>query len=158
MSHLTTTHRSFRRIGIALGAFVFALGLANLPAEAGRGHGKHDHKHGKSAHARGYGYGHAPGHAKGRLAFVNAPRGFHFAVPQQIRVSHARELYPYHRSNVYYAPHRHVHAVYDFPVRVSGGWVYQPYAYCGHDLFVEPVAPHRYVSVNSPRLSVSFGF
>lgn len=41
----------------------------------------------------------------------------------------------YYRGSVYYAPHRHSHRIYLFPVIVGGYVEYRPYSYCGDAYF-----------------------
>jgi hypothetical protein len=41
----------------------------------------------------------------------------------------------YFHGAFYYAPHRHHHRVYHFPVIVGGYTEYRPYAYCGDAYF-----------------------
>lgn len=100
--------------------------LVATPAEAHKRHHRHGHRH--------------IGHHDHRSHHVLVPR-YHRRVDLEFRVPariHRREidLYrPYFRSRTYYAPHRHDHLVYDFPVRTRRGYVYSPHRYCDGRLF-----------------------
>jgi len=48
-------------------------------------------------------------------------------VPARIETYHAHDYRPYTVGHVYFAPHRHAHVVYAFPVRGR----YVPHVYCG---------------------------
>ncbi len=84
------------------------------------------------------------GHGHGHSGFV---------VPKAIHPHHAKLYKPYFHSNVYYAPHRHHHAIYYFPVYSYGVPVYQPYAYCGSEVYAS-----GYLAFGSPRFGLYFGF
>jgi hypothetical protein len=58
-----------------------------------------------------------------------------FVVPHRLR--HVDTYDRYYSGRVYFAPHRHVHLVYAFPVYTPYGVEYDPYYYCGDDLYVE---------------------
>jgi hypothetical protein len=107
---------------VLAGAAIAALSLAATPAEAhGHGHGQGNHAHG---HA-GYGAVYAPG-----SAFRPG------VVPRRIIYRDVRAYSPWYGGTVWYGPHHHAHAIYRFPVYVNGAVVYQPYTYCGEDVFV----------------------
>ena len=73
-------------------------------------------------------------------------------VPLAIHAAHLRHLEVFFGGNVYYAPHRHLHASYAFPVWLDGAVVYQPYAYCEGRLFAAPrVRPALWREWGSPR-------
>jgi hypothetical protein len=50
----------------------------------------------------------------------------------------------YFRGSAYYAPHRHSHRIYLFPVIVGGYTQYRPYAYCGDGYFPGHYGYDRY--------------
>jgi hypothetical protein len=56
-------------------------------------------------------------------------------IPAEIHRSHVRNLEVFLGGNAYYAPHRHHHATYNFPVSVDGGVVYRSYSYCNNRLY-----------------------
>lgn len=58
-----------------------------------------------------------------------------FVVPH--RIVHADAYDSYFSGRVYFAPHRHVHLVYAFPVYTPYGVEYDPYYYCGDELYVD---------------------
>lgn len=64
-------------------------------------------------------------------------------VPRQIHRSHMRALRSHFSGRVYFAPHRHHHAIYRFPVRVHGHVVHRHYAYCNGHLFGRVRGRHR---------------
>ena len=86
---------------------------------------------------------------RGRSRVAAEPyRRVHVHVPRRID-SRNRGQYRDHRAGrVYYKPHHHRHVVYRFPVLVSGAVAYQPYYYCGSDLFLN-------ASIRLPRLAIS---
>jgi len=96
------------------------------PANAHRGHSKHA--------SRAEAHGHDKHYKKVPRVIVSAQRGYYS---------------PYFDARVYYAPHRHHHARYLFPVFLNGAVVYQPYLYCGSNLLVSGVVtlPHLAVRV-----------
>ena len=60
----------------------------------------------------------------------------------------------YYRGSTYYAPHRHSHRIYLFPVIVDGYYTeYQPYAYCG-----EAYYPDHYRGGSRGHLGLHFNF
>jgi hypothetical protein len=102
----------------------------------------------------------APGRARADL--LPDPLGIHHEVrgllrdlahvPLALHHQHLRHLEVFFGGNVYYAPHRHLHASYAFPVWLDGAVVYQPYAYCGGRLFAPPrVRPALWREWASPR-------
>jgi hypothetical protein len=118
---------------------------------------KHDHKHyGKHDRYRGDGYRDRyhydrnyyrgyPDHGYGHRRFV-APRHLYYRdYPAYDR---------YYRGPVYYAPHRHQHRVYLFPVIVGGYTEYRPYAYCGDAWYPD----HYRYDGGRGHLSLHFGF
>jgi hypothetical protein len=56
-------------------------------------------------------------------------------VPHRIHARHRAHLDVFLGGRNYYAPHRHHHATYRFPVRVAGAVAYRPYVYCDDVLF-----------------------
>lgn len=153
--HQSSHLRPFR-IAVAVGTLGLALLVWPSDTFADGGHGKYHKKHGKGhgvvlepfRHHSGHGHGHhyAPRHQHRR-----------FAVPRTIHKQHRRAYEPYYYGRVYHRTHRHHHVIYRFPVYYQGpgyGYgqpVYQPYAYCGTELFAQGIfTPH------GP--SFSFGF
>ena len=109
-----------------LAASVVAVGLVGYapPAEAG-------HKH----HNRGHAVHKHHGHRRD------------VSVPRVIRGR--AEYGRFYAGRAFYAPHRHYHPTYRFPVLVNGVVVYRPYSYCGEHIFLSrPVA--------LPRLAIGF--
>ena len=118
--------RDRRMPGILIVAAVLWAGVMVVPAQADGHGGKHS----------GHGHGVARGHYK--------------SVPRYIAVDHRAYYAPYVSGRVYYAPHHHHHVRYVFPVYLNGGVVYQPYLYCGRQLFVSGAVtlPHLAIGVN----------
>ena len=56
-------------------------------------------------------------------------------VPDHIQRQHERHLEVFFGGRSYYAPHRHRHVVYSFPVWIGGVVEYRPYTYCDGRLF-----------------------
>lgn len=56
-------------------------------------------------------------------------------VPRRIHRHHYHDYRPYFRGSVFYAPHRHHHRVYAFPVYVDGYLAYPLHTYCGDAYF-----------------------
>ena len=116
-------------------AALFGVGLlvaAASPAIA-KDHGKHG-KNGKGSQSHGRQVHHA-----------------HSRVPRVIAVGHRGSYRPYFTGRSYYAPHRHYHAAYRFPVYLNGAVVHRSYPYCGDHLFVSGVA-------TLPQLAIGFSF
>lgn len=66
-------------------------------------------------------------------AFAGGPRvgvSINFHVPARIHAHHVHDYRSYSVGHVYFAPHRHAHVVYAFPVRGR----YVPHVYCGGEL------------------------
>lgn len=128
-------------------ACTLMLALLVWPADAfaGRGHGYGHSKH----HGKHHGKGHhviVGGHHHGHSGYhVSRHRGHHhFEVPRAIHSHYVRTYRPYYYGRTYYAPHRHHHVVYRFPVYgVYEQPVYYPYAYCGDELFARGVFTER---------------
>lgn len=70
-------------------------------------------------------------------------------IPERIHDHHRRHLEVFFGGHTYYAPHRHQHVVYRYPVWVGPEVYYRPYTYCGDRLFTR-------VDVR-PRLWVDWG-
>lgn len=111
---------------ILIGAALTAACLVAFPspATAHRGHSKHA--------PRGVAHGHYKHYKSVPRIIASAQRGYYS---------------PYFDGRVYYAPHRHHHARYLFPVFLNGAVVYQPYFYCDSHLLVSGV-------VTLPQLAV----
>jgi hypothetical protein len=72
-------------------------------------------------------------------------------VPAAIHRAHLRHLDAFFGGRTYYAPHRHHHDSYAFPVWVGETVVYQPYSYCEGQLFAPPrVRPTLWYEWGSP--------
>ena len=148
-----TLHRAIVVAGLLLGTSA----VATAPALAG-GRG-HDHRRGPRERVvvehRGHGHRHG----------VRFER---FVVPRVLRHRHARDYAAYRAGSAWYAPHRHAHRVYYFPVRLRGTWVYEPHFYCGRELFIDRGYRYRdrygrdpvrgYLDVGCPRFRVRVGF
>lgn len=70
-------------------------------------------------------------------------------IPDRIESRHRRHLQVFFGGREYYAPHRHEHVIYRYPVWIGDEVHYRPYRYCGDRLF-------RHVEVR-PRLWVEWG-
>ena len=127
------TKRSVRALGLA--AAILAAGLIAFPSPA---------------QARDY-HGKQRGHRK-HVARHDGHRNNYQHVPRRFRAHERRAYHQYYRGRSYYRPHRHHHEVYRFPVYLRGRIIYQPYAYCGDQVFFQRPTP-------LPRLAfgVSFG-
>lgn len=142
---------TFKSVLIAAALFVAVFAASATPADA-KAHGKtvvRVHPHGVVAP---------------RVA-VRAP----FVAPRHVAFRTVRTFDPFFSGRVFYAPHNHFHVVYRFPVYTAYGVVYQPYSYCGDDLYngygydgygssSYGYAPSGHVSVVGPRFGVSVGF
>ncbi len=58
-----------------------------------------------------------------------------FVVPVRLTRTALATYRDYHHGRIYYRPHRHYHAVYNFPVYTNAGWAYRPHYYCDGDLY-----------------------
>jgi hypothetical protein len=115
---------------------------ALLPAQAGKGHGKKHHKHGHRSHPFDV-----------QRVYVGERRGDLVIAPGAI-VAHDLVRYrPFHRGDYWFEPHRHVHAVYEFPVRSDYGIDYRQASYCNGERFTS-----SYVSYDGPRFHVRVRF
>lgn len=56
-------------------------------------------------------------------------------IPVQIYHEQTRPFEAFYVGNVYFAPHRHMHATYNFPVWIDGSVDYRPYVYCNSRLY-----------------------
>ncbi|MCZ6832186.1 MAG: hypothetical protein O7F11_00420 [Acidobacteria bacterium] len=141
-----------RRAALVVAGLVIGFGLA-LPQDslAGNKHRHHIVKvhvgHGHHAYRRAV----ASPYAVQRRGYVRAG---HFTVPRQIVVRAERDRYrSYYNRRVYYAPHRHYHQVYDFPVYYQERRVPRPYAYCNGNLY-----GGLHLSYSRPGFSVAVGW
>jgi hypothetical protein len=150
--------RSIRRLLLSSVA-VLGLTLGSLPAAAG--HADDDDEY-DDRHSRRHFHGRSCGHDEhdhyrhehrgtghGRRVYRAPAR---FIVPTVIRPAAVGVYEPYYRGEAWYAPHRHDHDVYYFPVAVEHGYVYEPHFYCRGGLFRHQVA------YAGPRLRLSLGF
>jgi hypothetical protein len=142
MNHATSRRTSLaRRLGLVAGTLLVATLLAG-PVLAGHGYGR----------GRGHGYGHGRGHSHGHHGQVVHRGHSGFVVPHHVYHGDAWRYRQYYHSSVYYAPHRHAHAQYYFPVYSSTGYAYEPYSYCGSERF------DGYVGYDGPRVSLHLAF
>jgi hypothetical protein len=123
---------------LAIAAFAVALSFTlTTPADAGgpRGRkgphrvdhrqGHHDRRHVDRRHVD----------RRPRVERRHHPRHRGFDVPRHIHHERYREYRPYFDRHVWFAPHRHRHATYYFPVVVDGYRSYRRYDYCDGALF-----------------------
>jgi len=150
--------RHITRIAVAAATFTFALALA-VPAEA---HDRRDnrhrieqrHRHHKQ-HKRFDRYDKRTDrhHREDYRRFERRYRHDRFDIPRHIRHQRRHEYRPFFEGTVYFAPHRHRHSVYLFPVRVGRGWSYREHYYCNDDLFLD----FGRVEYHGRRFSISIG-
>lgn len=134
-----TWNQQLRRVAVLLvaGAAVF---LAPAAAQA------HEREHRRNDRGR-----------HGRVVPAPPPLRPHIqlqvpiAPPRHLSVHRHGDWDRYHRGSVYYAPHRHRHVVYHFPVETRHGVVLRPYYYCGDELFFVG-------TVHAPHVSLRIGF
>ena len=135
------TTRSLALFGVAA---LFAV-IAALPAQADHRH-RSRHGHHDRGHHAGHGrHGSHPvfGHDHPRHRVDIRHRGIRdsrrytsFVIPQRIYARDHHVFSRHHQGRIFYAPHRHHHAVYDFPVYTRYGYVYRPHYYCDGALFL----------------------
>ena len=143
-------HGNKLRSAILSAAVAALLTLAPVSAaHAGKSHQRHNRGHAKHHRVVQHGPAHHAhvGHHPKRIHF----RG-RFAVPARIGHAHVEHYRPYYQGRAYYAPHRHHHTVYDFPVRIRSGYVVRPHYYCGGDLY------GGHVAYRGPRVSFGIRF
>jgi hypothetical protein len=133
-------------------ALVLALALSATPALAdrGRGHGRHKEKgkvhrverhrdHDRDRHRSAYRYRdddrHRHAYRRDHRPIYRSVVRERFVVPHRIARPHVYDRY--FSGRVYFAPHRHAHVVYAFPVYTPYGVEYEPHYYCGPELYVE---------------------
>ncbi|HKQ59967.1 MAG TPA: hypothetical protein VJS92_01705 [Candidatus Polarisedimenticolaceae bacterium] len=81
----------------------------------------------RDRHDRRHGHGYAPRHRHHERR--------DFVVPRHL--GHRRHEYRrYYQGSVYFAPHRHYHTLYTFPIYGPSGYDYQRYDYCNDELYV----------------------
>lgn len=127
------TKRGVKTLGLA--AAVIAAGLIAFPspAQARNDQGK------KRGHRNKVTRQHAPGQA-------------HYnRVPRRFVQQHRRAYRQHYRGRVFNRAHGHYHEVYRFPVYLRGRVVYQPFAYCGDQVYFGRTAP-------LPRLAFGLSF
>jgi hypothetical protein len=128
MRHEAKRRTGWQRLTFALlGAAVLSALVLTPSAEAGHKHKRKWHKKAKVHHVHHATYCAAPGcvviHPRPARRFV--------AVPARIHRRQVAAYRPYYGGEVFFAPHRHYHAVYYFPVQTRRGIVYRPEFYCG---------------------------
>ena len=113
---------------------------AHEPKRHSNGHKHHEKqwKHGHRGHhdARV----HAPGYDRFQPRYATRQL---VVVPGKIAYRDAPRYQAYRHGTVWYAAHRHSHAVYHFPVRTDYGAVYRPHYYCEGELFVDSHIGYR---------------
>ena len=142
MTQSTCKPSRFRRHRGFLVVLMTVLVAALLPIEAGRGGSKKRHKHGHASH-----------HGNVHPVYVAERRADLFIAPLQMAHYDLVRYRPFHRGSVSYEPHRHVHAVYEFPVRSDYGIGYRQASYCNGDRFTS-----GYVGSDGPRFHLSVRF
>lgn len=141
---MTRLANSRRLLSLAVIA-VAALALPAMAQAEGHGHGRYEHgRRGRGAFvvpARPFGL------AGPRMVapHVLAPRAV--LVPRAIAVRERGAWAPYWTGSAYYAPHRHRHELYGFPVVTPAGVVVRPYSYCGGHLFLSADVPLPHISI-----------
>lgn len=87
--------------------------------------------------------------ARAEFPFPPSPRELHHEVrslvhdvlrtleriPMEIHREHMQDLAYFLSGDVYYGPHHHNHATYNFPVWIDGEVYYRPYSYCNGRLY-----------------------
>jgi len=146
-------------------AMILAFGLSAGAALADPGHGRgHGNGHGRG-HGNGNGNGHRVEHSyyDDHRHYSSYRPVYHerFVIPHHLVRTAAYA--PYYSGSVYYAPHHHVHAVYAFPVYSPYGAVsYDPYYYCGPELYVASPGyrydPYYYDRRPHVSVGIQFGF
>lgn len=161
-------HTRLAILGAALvAAFSFAAAQAAPDHDHGRhrGHGKHGHKHAKGGgcdydyrgdrHRGDYGrydrYDRYDRHD--RYDGYRYDRRSRFVIPRRIHRDHAYRYDDYYWKRSYHRAHRHHHQVYRFPVYVDRRWSYEPYAYCGGELY-----HGGRIDYHGRRFSISLGY
>lgn len=160
-----TIHRRFLA---ALGIVALSLSLSASPASAegrGSGHGP-KHKHHKVHKQRVRHdvvvrdvHRSRPVYRtvyRERPVYRTVVRERHFAVPRHIVHHDVYRYDPYYAGSAYFAPHRHAHVVYAFPVYTAYDVSYEPHYYCDDELYVERAGRYyddRY-SHRRPRVSI----
>ena len=167
---MKTTHhtRSIWKAFGLVGAMVVSASLLMPATLADNGHGRKNHH--KKNHKRHD--GHARHHVRsdnhGRHHVRHDSRVFYgdvrvrphrafgpraqlsFSIPARIHRRDRHDYRPYFRGDFYYAPHRHSHVLYSFPVYGEYGTRYVDRYYCDGELYREP--RHR------PRVSFGISF
>lgn len=157
---LTLAHRRAAPVSLAL-TTLLAAGLLAIPSTAAdddryRRHSCDDHSSdddssdddGRHSYRHsGHRYGHDRRAHDGYAYPVRQ-----FVVPRVITEHYVDDYAPYYGGSAYFAPHRHVHEIYVFPVAVDGVWHHRPHAYCGGRLY------DRHVSFSGRRLSFDVRF
>ena len=148
--------RHVARITLVATTFLVALALAS-PAEANdrrdprhRVEHRHQRHHAHHKHHRQFDrYDHRA------FRHERSFRYDRFDIPHRIHGNRRNVVREYHEGSVYFAPHRHRHAVYVFPVRIGHSWGFREHFYCDGDLFFDH---HGRVDFHGRRFSISLGF
>lgn len=163
--------KRMNRIAVALLTLTFGLALA-LPAEAhdrrDRGHrvehrhhkhqkhkrfDRHERRHQRDQRIeRRYERRHRDEH-RYEHRYDRRHRYDRFDIPRHIHHQKRHVYRPYFEGTVYFAPHRHRHSLYLFPVRIGGAWTYREHSYCGDALFLD----HARFEYHGPRFSIRIG-
>jgi hypothetical protein len=128
-----TKSRALKSSVIALGFLAALLFASASPAEA--------RSKGNRVHSRS--------HVVHKVQKLHKP----FVVPRHVSFRTVRVYDPFFNGRVFFSPHRHFHRVYRFPVVTTYGVVYQPYSYCGDELFTG-----GYVAFGGPHISARVRF
>jgi len=140
--------RRITQIAVAAVTFTFALTLA-APAEA---HGRHDRRQ-RIEHRHHRQHGHHNRYDRYDRRVERHHRYDRFEIPRRIHDHRRHEFRSFFEGSVYFAPHRHRHSIYRFPVRVDHGWSYREHAYCNDELYLD----HARIEYHGRRFSISIG-
>ncbi len=77
-----------------------------------------------------------------------------FDIPRRIQRHHGDRYRSYFDGYAYFAPHRHRHSVYRFPVFDHGSWSYRSHQYCEGDRFYG----HGSIGFHGSRFSIRLGY
>jgi len=130
---------------LAIAACIFALSMTlAAPTEANGRNGRHDRHRVEQRHRDHDRHRHGRHHVDRHRDRYRDHRRFErpqhrryqrFDVPRDIQRDHYREYRPYLDRQVWFAPHRHRHSSYHFPVVIDGYRTSRRYDYCEGELF-----------------------
>lgn len=141
-----------------------AYGASGGSERGGYRHGYYDDHHHHGKYKKHKKHKKHKGHDHGYYDHGYYDRGYYergsyyhpkrFVVPHHLYRHDYGSYDRYYRGSAYYAPHRHSHRIYMFPVIVDGYYTdYQPYAYCG-----EAYYPDHYRGGSRGHLGLQFDF